>query len=54
MTYAFEVWGHPHGELSGGLAALGAVTVAHVPPGSDKAQPWPAAVVDAVASQQAE
>lgn len=54
MTYAFEVWGHPRGELSGSLAAVGTVTVAHVPPESDKAQPWPAAVVDAVASQQAE
>ena len=50
MTYAFEVHGHPHGQFPGGLAAFGTVTVAHVPPGFQKAQPWPAAVVDAVAS----
>ena len=49
MTYAFEIQGHPHDGLAGGLAAFGTVTVAHVPPGSAKAQPWPAAVVEAVA-----
>ena len=54
MTYAFEVQGHPHGQLPGGLAAFGTVTVAHVPAGSHKAQPWPAAVVNAVASARAE
>jgi len=54
MTYAFEVHGHPHGQLPGGLAAFGTVTVAHVPPGFQKAQPWPAAVVDAVASARAD
>ena len=49
MTYAFEIQGHPHDGLAGGLAAFGTVTVAHVPPGSAKAQPWPAEVVKAVA-----
>ena len=49
MTYAFEIQGHPHDGQAGGLAAFGTVTVAHVPPGSAKAQPWPAAVVEAVA-----
>jgi acyl-CoA thioester hydrolase len=48
MTYAFEIQGHPHDGLAGGLAAFGTVTVAHVPPGSAKAQPWPAEVVEAV------
>ncbi|MFK4296321.1 acyl-CoA thioester hydrolase [Arthrobacter sp. GAS37] len=52
MTYAFEVQGHPHDGLAGSLAAFGTVTVAHVPPGSAKAQPWPAAVVEAVAPAQ--
>lgn len=52
MTYAFEIQGHPHDGLAGGLAAFGTVTVAHVPPGSAKAQPWPAAVVEAVAPAQ--
>jgi acyl-CoA thioester hydrolase len=52
MTYAFEVQGHPHDGLAGGLAAFGTVTVVHVPPGSAKAQPWPAAVVEAVAPAQ--
>lgn len=52
MTYAFEIQGHPHNGLAGGLAAFGTVTVAHVPPGSAKAQPWPAAVTEAVAPAQ--
>jgi acyl-CoA thioester hydrolase len=52
MTYAFEIQGHPHDGLSGDLAAFGTVTVAHVPRGSAKAQPWPAAVVEAVAPAQ--
>lgn len=54
MTYAFEVRAHPYGEFPAGLAAFGTVTVAHVPPGSSKAQPWPAAIVDAVASARVE
>lgn len=48
LSYAFEVRGHPHPKSGGGLAALGTVTVAHVPPGSDKAQPWPADLVAAI------
>ena len=48
MTYTFEVQGHAHGELPGGLAAFGTVTVAHVPPGASKAQPWPERVVTAI------
>jgi acyl-CoA thioester hydrolase len=52
MTYAFEVYGHQHDGLAGGVAAFGTVTVAHVPPGSAKAQPWPVAVVQAVALPQ--
>ena len=49
LTYTFEVQGHPHGELPGGLAAFGTVTVAHVPPGSARAEPWPECVVNAIA-----
>lgn len=52
MTYAFEVFGHPHLESAGGIAAFGTVTVAHVPSGSLTAQPWPAHMVDAVQSLQ--
>lgn len=51
MTYSFEVQGHPDGKEPGGLAAFGTVTVAHVPPGASKAQPWPDVVVDAVGSR---
>lgn len=49
MTYAFEIHSHPHDGQDGGLAAYGTVTVVHVPPGSAKAQPWPAAILEAVA-----
>lgn len=48
LTYAFEVSGHPHPKSDGGTAAHGTVTVAHVPQGSDKAQPWPAGMVKAI------
>lgn len=41
LTYAFEVRGHAHPKSAGGVAAFGTVTVAHVPPGFEKSQPWP-------------
>ncbi|MBT8162383.1 MULTISPECIES: thioesterase family protein [Arthrobacter] len=52
MTYAFEIHGHSNDGQPGALAAFGTVTVAHVPLGSSKAQPWPSAVVEAVASRE--
>lgn len=53
LSYAFEVRGHSHEKSSGGIAATGTVTVAHVPPGSDKAQPWPANLVGAITTLMA-
>lgn len=53
LTYAFEVHGYPHPKSDGGTAALGTFTVAHVPPGSDKAQPWPANLVEAITTLMA-
>lgn len=48
LTYAFEVRGHAHPKSAGGIAAFGTVTVAHVPQGSEKSQPWPADLVEAI------
>lgn len=48
LTYAFEVRGHAHPKSTGGVAAFGTVTVAHVPPGFDKSLPWPGDLVDAI------
>lgn len=48
LTYGFEVYGHPHLDHEGGLAAFGAVTVAHVPHGSKTSEPWPAELVAAL------
>lgn len=48
LTYAFEVRGHEHSKSTGGVAAFGTVTVAHVPPGFDTSQPWPGGLVDAI------
>jgi acyl-CoA thioester hydrolase len=53
LTYAFEVTGLPLDGLAGSLAAYGTVTVAHVPSGAVKAEPWPEAVVQAVLAHTA-
>lgn len=41
ITYAFEVWGEAFAGRPRIMAASGKVVVAHVPPGSTRAQPWP-------------
>lgn len=41
LTFSFEVWGEEHGETPRRLAAHGRVVVAHVPRGTEQAQPWP-------------
>lgn len=48
LTYAFEVRGHAHPKSTGGVAAFGTVTVAHVPQGFEKSQPWPTDLVNAI------
>lgn len=48
LTYGFEVRGHTHPKSNAGIAAFGTVTVAHVPPGFEKSQPWPHDLVEAV------
>ena len=54
LTYAFEVRGHAHPKSTGGTAAFGTVTVAHVPPGFDKSLPWPGDLVEAITRLMAE
>ena len=54
LTYAFEVRGHAHPKSTGGTAAFGTVTVAHVPPGFDKSLPWPGGLVEAITRLMAE
>ena len=54
LTYAFEVRGHPHPKSTGGVAAFGTVTVAHVPPDFDKSLPWPGDLVEAITRLMAE
>lgn len=54
LTYAFEVRGHAHPKSTGGVAAVGTVTVAHVPPGFDKSLPWPGDLVEAITRLMAE
>lgn len=48
MTFGFEVHGAPHDDVEGGLAAQGTFTVVYVPPGSDRAAPWPQRILDVV------
>jgi acyl-CoA thioester hydrolase len=49
LSYAFSVSGHAHPQSDGGgVAAVGTVTVAHVPAGAKTAQPWPLDLVEAI------
>lgn len=51
ITLGFTVWGEAWLGRPRGLAASGKVIAAHVPVGAEKAEPWPAAITDALVAR---
>lgn len=51
MTLGFEVWGEEFMDTPRRLAAQGRVVVAHVPPGTEKATPWPDEIRNALSAR---
>lgn len=54
VTFSFEVWGEEYGDTPRRMAASGKIVAAHVPPGTERATPWPESIRAALVPREVE